>query len=1335
MRCYFLTIYVFMLFFALSASYADSPVSFSCTPTPLNTPEAVEQIIALAEQDVSLQMEEVLQVQLKDVPNDPLSALASNEEDLKHYKDIRTKFRKLLPDTFPIEPTENESETFGDVIISVGKMYMRIDTQLKQGLISEKQLISIVDILIGDNQAKHSLATDKYQVGKNFSWAGAARNLINYGNLLNQTQKTGELPSDAVAATIADFVTETVNFKHRLGVNKDTEIIDEINGGGSFLKGLGDVKQYFSGLIAMHKRDFKKAIESIKQVYDKAVKTSDYQAQVNALGNMGNIYMVKGDLENAEKYFKQAVFISKKLENKFNVSGMLKYSLGKVYLHSGKYEKAEKSLLQAVADIRKSDSPMHELYALNILSNLYYYLGKYEKALAKLDNLLDLAKSNAGKNPITNGLIEMNVISAHQNFSEIYFLVGQFQKAFEHMHKALHISDKPQFLQFKRATLRNLAVLHARCEQPFKAIEYLQQAFALQDQVNKQDLLTIIIHSLGSIYTILGQTLKHQSEQNIKQFNALFAGKPHSVNYYWQRILQQALKLYDKSLDIDQDLMFGELRTANIANLGFTHHKLGNLRQADKYLTQAVDKIMSLDSADNNGTQPNYWLANVRFDQGQLQAALKLYDNVLVDLETERTYLKEQNKLTYFSLAERLAPYDKTINVLTTLHTKYPRKNYATRAFDIFERKQGRVFLEQMGRSGTRRFSELPDEISQKEDTLVRQIENTQKSLSTQRIQKIDQQDKSLIKRLEQQLKDLETQQQKLQNKIQTDYPDYYALRYPKPATIKQLQNYVLKPSEIILVYSVLPTDGDAVQDITVLWLVSKNNFELFELPIKPAELTSKINAIYRVLAGQGHQVLQKRGHLRGRILQTGSDKLISLETALYQLYQDLIPKSIRATLKNKSLYIVPTNILYRLPFEALVTNPKKNHYLIEETAISYLSSASLLKIIRESSTWRKDQPKYPLLAFANPAYAGITSSSKQSSLHEQAYDELFHVSGLHPLPETAAEAKAIAQVLDTPTAYKTDISALQLGKNASKSRLLAFNEQQRLNDYRYLLFATHGVLTQVGKLTQPALALSDDYLTMSDIFGLKLNADFIMLSACNTGSGDPAGVGEGIRGLTGAFMYAGTPAVAVTLWPVETHSAKALSTEIFKQLHKGLPLAKAIQTAKLHMLHGKIQDNKNWQHPFFWAPFVSFGDGDKIIVYNRDNPQLIAALLKEVGYYTAQLDEVDWQKLKKPLQDFQRDIGFATTGKLSDSVWQRLRTTRLSSKQRAELNSFSSPRYIVSHIAALLAEVGYYSDEPEKASWQDLREPLKGLQKDLGLSQTGRVDDEIWEKLQEIKI
>jgi len=294
---------------------------------------------------------------------------------------------------------------------------------------------------------------------------------------------------------------------------------------------------------------------------------------------------------------------------------------------------------------------------------------------------------------------------------------------------------------------------------------------------------------------------------------------------------------------------------------------------------------------------------------------------------------------------------------------------------------------------------------------------------------------------------------------------------------------------------------------------------------------------------------------------------------------------------------------LYLVPFEALVTEIEMTEddeeipsYLIEDYAIAYLSSASLLKILRDSQ--QESNANQPLLAFADPEYPPCETQQEEtkkrgttvSELRTRAYLRAVEGGCFPRLPDTATEAQAIAKLFNAPK------EAIHLREKAARSTVLNLNEAKKLKDYRYLLFATHGVLPdEVGGIAQSALVLSnplkeEGYLTMADAFTLELNADFINLSACNTGGGKTV-KGEGIMGLTRAFMYAGTPAIGVTLWYVESQSAQELSIGIFENLKAGKNMAEALRQIKLKMIAGKASD-ASYKYPYYWAPFVVYGDG-----------------------------------------------------------------------------------------------------------------------------------------------
>jgi CHAT domain-containing protein len=203
-------------------------------------------------------------------------------------------------------------------------------------------------------------------------------------------------------------------------------------------------------------------------------------------------------------------------------------------------------------------------------------------------------------------------------------------------------------------------------------------------------------------------------------------------------------------------------------------------------------------------------------------------------------------------------------------------------------------------------------------------------------------------------------------------------------------------------------------------------------------------------------------------------------------------------------------------------------------------------------------------------------------------------------LPDTADELMEIAKTLGADMAKD-----VVLRKDANETTLKTMN----LADRRIIHFATHGLVPgELNGLTQPALALTapevagvegDGLLTMDEILALKLNADWVVLSACNTASGDGAGQ-EAVSGLGRAFFYAGARALLVSNWPVDSVAARRLMTDLFRRYAAGAPTAKAdsLRQAMVAMLDGPgfIDPATGkpvyaYAHPLFWAPFVLVGD------------------------------------------------------------------------------------------------------------------------------------------------
>jgi CHAT domain-containing protein len=213
------------------------------------------------------------------------------------------------------------------------------------------------------------------------------------------------------------------------------------------------------------------------------------------------------------------------------------------------------------------------------------------------------------------------------------------------------------------------------------------------------------------------------------------------------------------------------------------------------------------------------------------------------------------------------------------------------------------------------------------------------------------------------------------------------------------------------------------------------------------------------------------------------------------------------------------------------------------------------------------------------------------------------HIGMLNRLPDTAEEIRSIAHA--TGADLEQDVF---LGKDASEHQV----KTMVLTDRRIVAFATHALVPgDLDGLSQPAIALcsptitgenEDGLLTMDEILKLKLNADWVILSACNTGAADGAGA-EAASGLGRAFFYAGTRAILVSMWPVETSSARKLTTGLFlyQKENSKLTRAKALQKSMMELIDGPgLKDNDtgkivaSYAHPLFWAPFIIVGESSR---------------------------------------------------------------------------------------------------------------------------------------------
>jgi CHAT domain-containing protein len=285
----------------------------------------------------------------------------------------------------------------------------------------------------------------------------------------------------------------------------------------------------------------------------------------------------------------------------------------------------------------------------------------------------------------------------------------------------------------------------------------------------------------------------------------------------------------------------------------------------------------------------------------------------------------------------------------------------------------------------------------------------------------------------------------------------------------------------------------------------------------------------------------------------------------------------------NQRLIIVPDGMLHYLPFETLLDNSR---YLVEDHEISYISSAGLLGLWQDSASRADSKDKMELFAVGNPLFEPKSISvaaKKAKNVLRKTERQMLAARGfrLTPLARTQDEVQYIASL------FPPDRRKVLIGRESTEEAI----KREPLRRYRRLHLATHGLIDERSPL-RSSIALTpgdeageDGFLEVSEIARLSLDCDLVVVSACQTGRGKLLS-GEGIVGLSRAFLYAGARSVVVSLWNVTEISTNRLMKDFYQHLAAGLHNVSALRRAKLQMLNS----GKETRHPYYWSSFVMVG-------------------------------------------------------------------------------------------------------------------------------------------------
>jgi CHAT domain-containing protein len=408
--------------------------------------------------------------------------------------------------------------------------------------------------------------------------------------------------------------------------------------------------------------------------------------------------------------------------------------------------------------------------------------------------------------------------------------------------------------------------------------------------------------------------------------------------------------------------------------------------------------------------------------------------------------------------------------------------------------------------------------------------------------------------------------------RLRAEFPRFAELAAARPVGVADVQN-VLGAGEV---FAAITLNGAE----SYLFVIRKDRAQFFRLDIGDTQVAEAVRTMRAALTSEAPFDLAKAHDLFEKLLGP-ADGLIA---------------------DAKHLIIVPDGALQSLPPAVLVTalpagDAAKNAdyrlaaWLIRRQALTVLPAASSLVSLRRFAEAR--HAKVAFAAFGDPDFQGDGSARGIiiSGLFRGAEADIERLRSLPRLQETADELRAEAKALGAP------VSSLHLGTDASVSTV----ERLDLADTRVLAFATHGLIAgDLPKLAEPALVLSppahptpedDGLLRASQVSQLKLNADFVILSACNTAAPDGRPGAEGLSGLAKAFFYAGARSLLVSHWPVDSDATVKLTTGLIRAVadDPSIGRAEALRRSILAMIDAP---DANEAHPALWAPFILAGEG-----------------------------------------------------------------------------------------------------------------------------------------------
>jgi CHAT domain-containing protein len=989
-----------------------------------------------------------------------------------------------------------------------------------------------------------------------------------------------------------------------------------------------------------------RAFETSERVLGK-----EHPGTLQAMGSLAVLYVAQGRYAEAEPLMERAFEASERMlgsEHPDTLASLI--SLAALHQSQGRHGEAGvlyRRALEAHERVLGKEHP-DTLTSVNSLAELYHLQGRYAEAEPLYSRTLETRERVLGKeHPDT--LTSVNNLAALYLHQGRYAEAEPLQKRTLDACERVLGKEHPATL----TSVNNLAFLYQVQARLTEAEPLYNRALAARERVlGKEHPATLTsVNNLALLYQDQGRLAEAGSlfsRALESQERAL--GKEHpdtlkSINnlaalYLYQGRHAEAEPLVEHALEARERILGKEhpdtLRSVN--NLAALYRLQGRYSEAEPFLKRALEvqeRVLGQEHPDTLTSVNN--LAAIYFEQRgwdraaaywrRSTAAMASHElrgarNTGQALGGKKASVTEKNSWQFKLLVKtvyRLAPEGHTPGA------KDAREMFVTAQWA--ESSEAAASLAQMAARGASKDAQLAAQVRKRQD-LLDEWQGRDKLRNTWLGQPAAKRNAQAEEENGARLAAIDARIQEIDKELVAKFPDYAALASPAPLGLEEVQAQ-LRPDEALVFILDTPAWVPTSEE-TFIWVVTKTDMRWVRSGLGTETLTREVQALRCGLDGtawDGKSCADLTGQTytdadrnAGKPLPFDYARAHKLYLALFGQVEDLI--------EGKELLIVPSGPLTQLPFQVLVTaapagnDPRKARWLIRNHALSVLPAVSSLKALRRAA--RPSSASKPMIGFGNPLLDGPDSSYAESAQLARDYQQCqrslvlgaaraFGLRGglaqiethggrtdiaflrkAPPLPETAGELCAVARDLNA------DASEILIGARASEREAKRLSESGQLAQYRIMHFATHGALAgQVQGNAEPGLLLTppaeaseedDGYLTASEIAALKLDADWVILSACNTAAGGAQGA-EALSGLARAFIYAQARALLVSHWEVDSAATVKLVTEAMRRLtaDKSIGRAEAMRQSMLALIDkGEPQE----AHPVYWAPFVVVGEG-----------------------------------------------------------------------------------------------------------------------------------------------